>query len=226
MKTKCIHSPGRGPSRGPAFTLIELLVVIAIIAILAALLLPALSRAKQKARDTICVSQLKQAGVAMHMYTDDFEDLLFWGDPKSPLINTEGMEWFVWAGRTNGNLYTGQDGIFNRTDRPLNHYGLNEKVVTCPVDKGTATFRPRQFDWVGNSYMFNAIGLGGQGGLAGHRVNQFPETTRTVLFADHILYFQTESDGWHKAQQPFGYVALLDGHVEGQSSTTVRNLVW
>jgi prepilin-type N-terminal cleavage/methylation domain-containing protein len=60
-----------------AFTLIELLVVIAIVAILAALLFPVFAAARERARITTCASNLRQLGMAGHMYAQDFDELLY-----------------------------------------------------------------------------------------------------------------------------------------------------
>jgi len=57
-----------------AFTLVELLVVIAIVAILAAMLFPVFSRAREKARQVTCTSNLRQLGNAIQMYAQDYDE--------------------------------------------------------------------------------------------------------------------------------------------------------
>lgn len=66
-----------------AFTLVELLVVISIITILAALLLPALRQAREAARALTCANNMKQCGIGIHMYNDDYGVL--------PTTSTEGQ---------------------------------------------------------------------------------------------------------------------------------------
>src|SRR5215210_2406146 len=61
-------------TRKTGFTLIELLVVIAIIAILAAILFPVFAQAREKARQTSCLSNQKQLGTAMSMYAEDYDE--------------------------------------------------------------------------------------------------------------------------------------------------------
>jgi prepilin-type N-terminal cleavage/methylation domain-containing protein len=221
-----------------AFTLIELLVVIAIIALLASMLLPVLARAKQKGNDAKCLSNLRQCGVAMHVYLSDFRDRLFWGDPINDPngINTNGMEWFVWGGDTNNQIPPAvQSGIFQRVDRPLNHYGVTKKLVQCPADMGRsadvaagASPTSKLWEWVGTSYLFNFGGTNGgptvwSGGLDNKIAANLTNVSSAVLFCDGIMPFPGDSaKPWHRRDQPAGNVLCVDGHGAFRTATAAQ----
>ncbi len=125
------------PARGIAFSLIELLVVIAIIGILAALILPVLSRSKESARSTACVSNLHQIGLALQMYVDENNNTL-------PVMRDASMD-------TNAPPPNNVPSV----DIVLKNELGNTNVLRCPSDFAGI------FRLTGSSYGWNSL-LNGQ----------------------------------------------------------------
>jgi prepilin-type N-terminal cleavage/methylation domain-containing protein/prepilin-type processing-associated H-X9-DG protein len=114
--------------RRRAFTLIELLVVIAIVAILAALLFPVLAQAREKARQTTCVSNLKQIGAAFLLYTQDWDDRL--PDRRDLKLNMpDGYRpWTTWPP---------SDPRAGWAALVLRSYTRNDQIWSCPSLNGS-----------------------------------------------------------------------------------------
>lgn len=104
------------PNRPRGFTLIELLVVITILGILIGLLLPVLSGAREEARKVLCLSNLKQIGIAMHAYAADHKDNFTLAGRPNPLKTWSGaQEYFFGIG------CFAVGGYFSNTPTPFGH---------------------------------------------------------------------------------------------------------
>jgi prepilin-type N-terminal cleavage/methylation domain-containing protein len=116
--------------RPDAFSLIELLVVIAIIAILAALLLPTLARAKEKGKQTYCLSSTHQQALAVHMYASDNNDFL----PPTAFLDANGNE-TDWPALLNPFLQSIKVHLCPSDDKAkTNSYGLSEAIFVDLTD--------------------------------------------------------------------------------------------
>jgi prepilin-type N-terminal cleavage/methylation domain-containing protein/prepilin-type processing-associated H-X9-DG protein len=126
----CVLMESGSRNARAAFTLIELLVVIAIIGILAAMLLPALSKARDKGRAAVCVSNLKQIGVALEMYESDYNG---WLPPAARAGDSTSFDSLLSPYMSGGRYVSSAAAVINNTW---------VKVWQCPMDRQTHNNQP------------------------------------------------------------------------------------
>jgi len=194
------------------FTLIELLVVIAIIAILAAMLLPALARARSKAQQATCLSNLKQWGLADSMYLDDNEQTFPYPRYQDAYAGSADQDNPVWLSiPTYHNQHEGDDVWFNAlppyvANKPLfvwafgpaNFYG-SKSIFTCPtaysqgITSADAVAATDKFDMIPGvrplfHYAMNSKSIANEnisaGGPTRLRMSMVAHPSSFVLYAD------------------------------------------
>jgi len=211
-------NPSSGPerlmNRFRGFTLIELLVVIAIISILAAILFPVFAQAREQARSTSCISNLRQQDTAIQLYAQDFDETL----PMNVYMKDAGNK-IVWT-------------LFDE----LQSYEKNTQILQCPTDPTAIDLVLRMKELKVNSdgnikfasYAFNKIAFGDGGVTGAHPVQ--PLAAFAFSTDQPLLY-----DGWFcggawfynpiTARHHEGVnVAYLDGHTKRYKPAPNPNL--
>lgn len=193
-----------------AFTLVELLMVIAIIGILAALLFPVLAAAKNRAKQTVCLNNLRQINIGIHVYTDEHE-------------NTSPLE----PNHSPTNFFMNYEALI-KSDVGLGGAISNSALFACPADNffysdayanslvPQSAHSQAHFNY--SSYAFNAGNIfvitNRWPGIAGGKMNSIKEPTKTVLVNDLPAYAPFS---WHQPQR------LSSGLVAGMNNS--KNMI-